>query len=108
VCVLVPGPTASAEARVRLDELVATEDGFALAEADLSLRGPGELWGMRQSGVPRLKLADLRDERLLTRAHEAAKQTVSADPRLLDPAHRPLKDALLRDYREALELALAG
>ncbi|HET9325137.1 MAG TPA: ATP-dependent DNA helicase RecG [Candidatus Eisenbacteria bacterium] len=108
VCVLVPGPATSGDARQRLEELTATDDGFALAEADLALRGPGELWGMRQSGLPRLKLADLRDERLLTRAHEAAKAIVAADPRLLDPVHRPLRDALLRDYREALELALAG
>jgi len=108
VCVLVPGAATSGEAQQRLEELTATDDGFVLAEADLAMRGPGELWGMRQSGLPRLKLADLRDERLLTRAHEAARKTVASDARLLDPAHRPLREALLRDYREALELALAG
>jgi ATP-dependent DNA helicase RecG len=108
VCVLVPGPALSAEAIARLEELKASDDGFALAEADLRLRGPGELWGVRQSGLPRLKLADLRDERLLERAHEAARRTVTQDPRLLDPAHQPLREALLRDYREPLELALAG
>jgi ATP-dependent DNA helicase RecG len=96
------------DARHRLDELAATDDGFALAEADLAMRGPGELWGMRQSGLPRLRLADLRDERMLQRAHEAARRTVAADPRLLDPAHRALREALVRDYRDALELALAG
>ncbi len=108
VCVLVPGPSASAEALERLEILTHTEDGFALAEADLERRGPGELWGMRQSGLPRLKLADLRDDRLLERALEAAREIVSADPRLRLAEHRPLQEALLRDYREPLELALAG
>jgi len=108
VCVLVPGLSASGEATARLNELTATEDGFALAEADLRLRGPGELWGTRQSGLPRLKLADLRDTRLLERAHEAARRVVKSDPRLLAPQHRALKDALLADYREPLEMALVG
>ena len=108
VCVLVPGPATSTAALERREELTRTEDGFALAEADLKMRGPGELWGMRQSGLPRLKLADLRDERLLERAHQAARQVVASDPRLLAPAHQPLKRALLQDYREPLELALAG
>jgi ATP-dependent DNA helicase RecG len=108
VCVLVPGVAATPDALARLDELRATEDGFALAEADLRMRGPGEFWGVRQSGLPRLKLADLRDTRLLERAHEAARRTVAADARLLSPEHRILRETLLRDYGEALELALAG
>jgi ATP-dependent DNA helicase RecG len=86
-----------------------TEDGFALAEADLRLRGPGELWGTRQSGMPRLKLADLfRDHELLERARTAAAALVARDPRLLDPRHAVLRETLLTNYREPLELALAG
>ena len=109
VCVLLPGPTASATARQRLEMLAATQDGYALAEADLELRGPGEVWGMRQSGLPRLKLAHLvRDRELLDRARTAARAVVSADPHLLLPAHGPLRAALLEAYREALDVALAG
>ena len=109
VCVLLPGPTASATAHQRLEMLVKTQDGYALAEADLSLRGPGEMWGMRQSGLPRLKLARLfRDHDLLERAHLAARRVVNADPHLLQPAHAPLRNALLEGYREALDVALAG
>jgi len=109
VCVLIPGPAAGAAALQRLEELTRSEDGFVLAEADLRQRGPGELWGMRQSGLPRLKLADLaRDEALLERAQSAARELVAADPRLLNPGHAPLREALLAGYREPLELALAG
>jgi ATP-dependent DNA helicase RecG len=109
VCVLVPGASTGARARARLEELVRTQDGFALAEADLAQRGPGELWGVRQSGLPRLRLAVLpRDERLLEGATVAARRVIDADPRLLLPAHDTLRRSLMRDFREPLELALAG
>jgi ATP-dependent DNA helicase RecG len=109
VCVLVPGPGAGGVARQRLAELTRTQDGFALAEADLRLRGPGELWGTRQSGLPRLRLADLaRDQELLAAAREAARDVVRRDPRLAADEHGPMRDALMERYREPLELALAG
>jgi ATP-dependent DNA helicase RecG len=109
VCVLVPGPAAGSLARRRLEALAATQDGFALAEEDLRLRGPGETWGTRQSGLPRFRLADLaRDRGLLEEARDAARGLVERDPWLLDPAHARLRRALLDGYREALELALAG
>ena len=109
VCVVIPGPGATAPARARLTELTRTDDGFALAETDLRTRGPGEPWGTRQSGVPRMRLADLaRDEDLLLAARAAARALVAADPRLADPAHARLKEVLLSDYREPLVLALAG
>ncbi len=109
VCVLVPGSGASGTARERLDVLTRTEDGFAIAEADLELRGPGELWGTRQSGLPRLKLADLkRDEPLLEAARAAAAAVVAEDPWLMQDGHAPLRAVLLAHYREPLELALAG
>jgi ATP-dependent DNA helicase RecG len=109
VCVLVAGPGATARGRERLAELMRTEDGFELAETDLRLRGPGELWGTRQSGLPRLKLADLlRDEALVMAAREAARGVVSADPRLMKPEHATLRGTLMEHYREPLDLALAG
>ncbi len=109
VCVLIPGTGASTLARTRLDEMTRSEDGFALAEADLRLRGPGELWGTRQSGMPRLKLADLfRDHELLERARASAAALVARDPRLIEPRHQTLRASLLAQYQEPLELALAG
>ena len=109
VCVLIPGAGATARGRERLSELTRTDDGFALAEADLRLRGEGELWGTRQSGLPRMKLADLfRDEALVLAAKEAARDLVARDARLTEPAHAPLREALMTGYREPIELALAG
>ena len=109
VCVLVPGPSAGLVAQERLQLMTRTDDGFALAEADLRLRGFGELWGTRQSGLPRLRLADLaRDAELLEEARQAAREVVERDPRLDHPEHAVLRSILLAHYREPLELALAG
>jgi ATP-dependent DNA helicase RecG len=109
VCVFVGGATVTASGRERLEVMRTTDDGFALAEADMKLRGPGEMWGTRQSGLPRLKLANLwRDEAMLMDAREAARAVVTADPQLAATEHAPLREALMAHYREPLELALAG
>jgi ATP-dependent DNA helicase RecG len=109
VCVLIPGAAASTTGRARIEEMTRSDDGFALAEADLKLRGPGELWGVRQSGLPRLKLADLwRDAALVIRARDAARVLVESDPRLVSARHDALRAVLLERFREPLELALAG
>jgi ATP-dependent DNA helicase RecG len=109
VCVLIPSAVSSGLARERLDVLARTEDGFEIAEADLRMRGPGELWGVRQSGIPRFRLADLaRDEALLEQAQAAARATVHGDPLLRSADHANLRAVLLASYSEPLELALAG
>ncbi len=109
VCVLVAGPAASATARERLAVMARTTDGFELAEADLKLRGPGEMWGTRQSGLPRFKLVDpARDVALLEETRAAARTLVTADPLLARPEHAPLREALLAQYEEPLGVALTG
>ncbi|HHT9153687.1 MAG TPA: ATP-dependent DNA helicase RecG, partial [Candidatus Hypogeohydataceae bacterium YC40] len=81
-CLLFAKP-GSPEARKRLEIFTGTNDGFTIAEEDLKLRGPGELFGTRQHGLPDLKVADLiRDLPLLTQAREDAFRLVEADATL--------------------------
>lgn len=81
-CVLVTESN-SETARERLDVLVRTNDGFIIAEQDLRLRGPGELTGTRQSGVPTLRIANIiEDQQLLMCAREDAFELLQSDPKL--------------------------
>ena len=89
------------EARRRLEALVSTTDGFAVAEEDLHIRGPGEFFGTRQSGIPELKLADLiRDLRVLEQARDEAFSLVKDDPYLARAEHEGLRKALERTFRQ--------
>ncbi|HVZ78393.1 MAG TPA: ATP-dependent DNA helicase RecG, partial [Gemmatimonadaceae bacterium] len=82
----------SPEARERLEIFVDTEDGFRIAEADLRLRGMGDLFGERQSGVPTFRVADPieRDAELSVRARGAAAELLVRDPELARKEHAPL------------------
>jgi len=74
----------------RLETMAQTSDGFALAEKDLELRGPGDFWGLRQHGLPELKVAQLSDRRALERARREALRIFEEDPLLLHPEHQAL------------------
>jgi len=74
----------------RLRALETTTDGFALAQIDLELRGPGDFFGTRQSGLPPLRTAQLSDLRTLEEAREAAHKLFTADPDLTLPEHQAL------------------
>ncbi|MBC8570838.1 ATP-dependent DNA helicase RecG [Zongyangia hominis] len=79
------------QTRKRLQVMCRTTDGFAIAKEDLNLRGPGDFFGLRQHGLPTLKLADLlTDTATLSRAQEAARQILTKDPDLTAPEHRLL------------------
>ncbi|MSP12672.1 MAG: ATP-dependent DNA helicase RecG [Chloroflexi bacterium] len=73
------------EVRHRLQIIAETQDGFKLAEEDLKLRGPGEFFGTRQSGLPDLKVAKLSDIRILEDARQAAQYIFERDPDLASP-----------------------
>ncbi|MDD3652936.1 MAG: ATP-dependent DNA helicase RecG [Desulfotomaculaceae bacterium] len=89
-CILVASPKTK-EGRARLKAMTLTTDGFALAEEDLRLRGPGEFYGIRQSGLPEFRIADLfRDWKALQLAREEALAWVREDPQLLKPESRVL------------------
>lgn len=95
-CLLIADP-ATPEGHARIQALLATHDGFKIAEQDLALRGPGEVLGRRQSGAPELRLAALLlDPIWLDRARQEATTLVARDPRLAQPAHRPLAQRLSR------------
>ena len=99
-CVLVSG-NRNPQTRQRLKALCATTDGFALAEEDLKLRGPGDFFGARQHGLPQLKLASLAgDMRLLHQAQAAARALLEGDPALEQPQHAPLRRRVEQLFRE--------
>ncbi len=88
-CILIAAATAGPDALERLQTLANTRDGFQIAEADLRLRGPGEFFGSRQHGMPRMKLASLTgDIRVLEQAQAAARKLLERDPTLGRPENR--------------------
>ncbi len=89
--------------RERLDIIENVQDGFILAEEDLRLRGPGEFFGTRQSGLPDLRMAKLSDIALLELARNEAIKLFQIDPGLGMPEHRPLAQELARVWPEAGE-----
>ena len=96
-------------ARQRLDALLRSTDGFVIAEEDLRIRGPGELFGTRQWGLPDFRVANLvRDAALLEQARKEAFALLQLDPKLSAPEHGPLRDAMLRRWQAKLALGDVG
>ena len=80
-CILITGPRVSEQAEERLNAMVRTQDGFELAELDLSMRGPGEFFGTRQAGLPDFRVANLvRDRALLELAKREAERFATVTP----------------------------
>jgi ATP-dependent DNA helicase RecG len=99
----------SPDAASRLSVFVNTEDGFDIARADLRLRGMGDLFGERQSGVPTFKVADpIRDEALSEQARSAAERVLNADPELTKPENREILRVLAERYAKAMEMFKTG
>ncbi|HVT87444.1 MAG TPA: ATP-dependent DNA helicase RecG [Tepidisphaeraceae bacterium] len=95
--------------RARMKAMASTSDGFQIAEMDLKLRGPGEFFGLRQHGLPPLKLADITKElELLTIAKEDAMELLDRDPNLSDKQNHHLREELMRRFGQTLALAQVG
>jgi ATP-dependent DNA helicase RecG len=92
-CVLLSSFKLSSEAKTRLKTMVETSDGFKIAEVDLKLRGPGNMMGTQQSGVLRLKIADVvKDTSILYKARQAAIKLLEEDPNLSKPENVAIKN----------------
>lgn len=99
-CILMSGHKLSDDARQRLLTMVATNDGFEISEADLRLRGPGDLMGTQQSGVLQLKIADLvKDGETLKLARSYAQEVLRQDPELNHPDHKGVRLTLAAIFK---------
>jgi ATP-dependent DNA helicase RecG len=108
-CILLAQGTGSKDAKKRLRIMEKTNNGFLIAEEDLSLRGPGEFMGTRQSGLPDFRIANLiRDGKILNEAKESANSIVDNDPFLKKVENRLLREVLMKRWEGRLELAHTG
>ena len=107
-CYLVATPKTD-DAYRRVQVMVRTNNGFEIAEEDLNIRGPGEFFGTRQSGIPNFKIANiLSDVTLLEEAKKEAARVVKADAKLNAPEHQLLKQLLQTSMRGVMEMASIG
>jgi ATP-dependent DNA helicase RecG len=101
-CVLMTGFKLSSDGRERIRTMCQTTDGFVIAEADLKLRGPGNIEGTQQSGLLRFHLADLaRDGQILSAARDIALQILEQDPQLALPEHARLREFMASAAKQA-------
>ncbi len=108
-CILLSKNNISDEAAKRLSTMVKTTDGFKIAEVDLELRGPGELFGTKQHGILNLKIANLAtDGSILNAARKEAFQLVEKDQQLQKPENKVIKKTYLKHYHEKFELMEVG
>ncbi len=107
-CYVIADPKTE-DGTARMEIIRKIRDGFKLAEEDLALRGPGEFFGLRQHGLPDLKLAHLvRDADQIEPARQAVLEILEKDPKLSSPEHRALKQGYEKIYGEREKRALAG
>ncbi len=103
-CILIADDGTSI-AEERLKALEQTNDGFVLAEKDLEIRGPGEFFGRKQSGIPELQMASLLDLDMLTRAQEEASRLFAEDPQLAAPAHAALRERVAHFWEQSGDIS---
>jgi len=95
--------------RERLGAMLKSSNGFDIAEEDLRIRGPGEFFGTRQSGLPDLVLGNIiRDAKIIDAARKEAFGIIEKDPRLSSPEHDCLRAAVMKKWDEKLSMAAVG
>jgi len=103
-CILMSDSKLSPDAKFRIKTMVQTQDGFEIANADLKLRGPGDIMGTRQSGLLNLKLGDLsKDSKILQFARKTAKEILTDDPDLSSDSNRLVKKEYLRAHHNKIQ-----
>ena len=104
-CILMSSYKLSHEARKRLETMVQTNDGFEIAETDLKLRGPGDIEGTQQSGIPfDLKIANLgQDGQILQFARDMAVNMLEKDPQLSGPENALCRQQLTKLFKSAVD-----
>jgi len=101
-CILLTGNKISEESFKRIQIMVSTTDGFKIAEQDLAMRGPGDMYGTKQSGLLKFKLADIvLDAGILEETRKAAMQLISTDPTLSLPQNQPLRYMLSQQGKQS-------
>lgn len=107
-CILMTSPKLGDDTRKRMEIMTRTNDGFEIAEADLKLRGPGDLEGTQQSGLPfELKIANLgRDQLILQQARQAARDILDTDPMLEHPENHILTKQLTKLARQKMNWSM--
>lgn len=107
-CFLMTGPRVTEDASKRIEALIGISDGFKISEIDLQIRGPGEILGTRQHGMPELKVADLTDTRLISLARRLAFDMIEEDPGLKSQENRFIKTVLKMRMGKKLKYSKIG
>lgn len=102
-CFLLSDTQLSKDAEARINIMCRTNDGFKIAEADMAIRGPGEIMGTRQHGLPELKVAKLTDAKILSLARQSAFEIISDDETLLKPQNKLLREVLIKKYGKKIK-----
>jgi ATP-dependent DNA helicase RecG len=103
-CILI-GKNLDEISKKRLEIMTKTTDGFKIAEEDLNIRGPGEFFGIRQSGMLNFTCTNLsKDKDLLDQAREIAFYIIEKDPQLREPLHQVIRNAFIKNYSESVYL----
>lgn len=101
-CILLTGNKMSKDSAQRMQIITSTTNGFVIAEQDLAMRGPGDVYGTKQSGIMKFKIADLvQDVGILEQTRNEAKLLMEEDPKLLTPQHHLLRLVLMKENQQA-------